>query len=138
MVMAGADHVVMVESSLSLPFFCHQIIVAYAHDGLSHANDQENAVTSRNIGVLPAAGVVALSLVLVTSALAGKRDRSPVEASERISWTQLVTKLEGQGYDIRELDMKRDGWKAEVVRDGGHYELRLDRQGNVVRMKMDD
>jgi len=81
--------------------------------------------------------VVVSSLALASPSLSKKRDYHSASDASRISWTQLVSKLEGEGYAIRELDMKRDGWKAEVVQGGKRYKLRLDPQGNVTRKKWD-
>jgi len=81
--------------------------------------------------------VIVSSLVFASPSLSKKRDYHSANDVNRISWTQLVSKLEGDGYAIRELDMKRDGWKAEVVQGGKRYKLRLDHQGNVTRKKWD-
>jgi len=77
------------------------------------------------------------SLALSMPAEAQKRtNRNRV--SDHISWTQLVQKLEGEGYRIREIEMKRDGWEANVIHKGNRYELRLDTKGRVLRKKWDD
>lgn len=58
---------------------------------------------------------------------------------EQITWPQLVKKLEDEGYAIREIERKRDGWKAKVAnRKGERYELRLSKSGIVVREEYDD
>jgi len=94
-------------------------------------------ISYRKIAALMMGLVVASSLALVAPSWAKKRDDGRMDEANRISWTQLVSKLEGDGYAIRELDMKRGGWKAEVVRGGARYKLRLDAQGNVTSQKRD-
>jgi len=76
-------------------------------------------------------------LALSLPAEAQKR-KSRDRATNHISWTQLVQKIESDGYRIREIEMKRKGWEANVTRDGNRYELRLDGRGNVLRKKWDD
>jgi len=64
----------------------------------------------------------------------------PAQALEgRISWSDLAKKLEDKGYNIREIERKRDGWKAKVTDSKGErYELRLNRNGTIVREEYDD
>lgn len=57
----------------------------------------------------------------------------------RISWSALTAKLEQNGYKIREIDQKHQGWKAEVTdKNNQRLELYIDRQGNITRQKIDD
>lgn len=56
----------------------------------------------------------------------------------RISWSALTTKLEQNGYKIREIDEKHEGWKAEVTdKNNQRLKLYIDRQGNITRQKVD-
>lgn len=57
----------------------------------------------------------------------------------RISWSELTKKLESSGYRIRELEMKDEGWKVEVVDQyGQRLKMRLNRQGDVIREQYKD
>jgi len=78
------------------------------------------------------AGALALSMP-AEAQKRGSRDRT----SNHISWTQLVQKLENDGYRIREIEMKRNGWEVEVIQNGERYDLRLDARGNIIRRKRD-
>jgi|GEM_PF-2631151 len=77
------------------------------------------------------------ALALSAPAEAQKRHNRDRGNTNHISWTQLVQKLENDGYRIREIEMKRNGWEAEVIRDGDRYDLRLDARGNIIRRKLD-
>jgi len=90
----------------------------------------------KSISILSMSAILATSLALATVAEAKKRDRS-YNTANHISWSALVNKLETQGYQIREIDMKRNGWKAKAIQGGKIYELRLDASGTVLRKKRD-
>lgn len=64
----------------------------------------------------------------------------PVQAEEgRIAWSQLTKQLEDKGYNIREIERKRYGWKAKVMdRNGEQYELRFNRAGVIIREEYKD
>jgi len=91
----------------------------------------------KSVALLSATAIFASILVFSLPAEAQKRNNRHHDAN-RISWTQLVQKLERDGYQIREIEMKRNGWEANVTRHGERYELRLDKGGNIVRQKWDD
>lgn len=76
---------------------------------------------------------IAFGLTLPASAKDTDNDKEP-----RISWSELVGKIEQGGYKIHEIEEKRGGWKAEVLDKNNHrMELFLDRKGNVTRQKVD-
>lgn len=59
--------------------------------------------------------------------------------ASHISWSQLTKQLEDQGYIIRDIDKKHNGWKVEVYdRNHGKLELRINHQGKVISQKYDD
>jgi len=91
----------------------------------------------KSIYPLAASAFLAAMLAVSVPAQAQKRQSGARDAG-RISWVELVQKLEGDGYRIREIEMKRNGWQADVIRDGNRYELRLDTRGNILRKKWDD
>lgn len=81
--------------------------------------------------------LAAATTVLGATAIATTASAQTPDA--RISWSQLTSKLEQAGYHIRDLDQKHDGWEAEVTdKNNQRLELRLDRQGNITRQKIDD
>ncbi|EJF89290.1 PepSY domain-containing protein [Bartonella tamiae] len=60
-------------------------------------------------------------------------------AAPRISVSQMASKLEQDGYHIREIEQKRYGWEVNVT-DTNHdrLELRVNKQGNITAQKYDD
>lgn len=81
---------------------------------------------------------IALASAMASIGLAGVASSSFAAESARISWSALTSKLEQSGYKIRELDEKREGWKAEVVdKNNQRLKLYIDRQGNITRQKID-
>lgn len=73
------------------------------------------------------------TLALAPTAFAQQQNQS------RMSWSQLTSQLENNGYQIRELDQKNDGWKAEVTdKNNRRLELRIDNQGKILREDIDD
>ncbi|AQS41520.1 MAG: Putative protease inhibitor [Candidatus Tokpelaia hoelldobleri] len=84
-------------------------------------------------GALIGAGVAFGALTLPVQARDYYDDRG------RISWSELTGRLESKGYRIRELEMKDEGWKVEVVDQyGQRLKMRLNRQGEVLREKYKD
>lgn len=81
-----------------------------------------------------------MALIIGASLMSPLALATSAQAEEgRIPWSQLTKQLEDKGYNIRELDQKRDGWKAEVTNQKGErLDLRIDRQGVIVREEIDD
>lgn len=90
-----------------------------------------SSMKSLRVMVLAASTLAVASVGMNSSAFA----QTP---EARISWSQLTTQLEKNGYQIREIDQKYDGWKVEVTdKDNRRLELRVDKQGKVVHEKVD-
>ncbi|EJF91179.1 PepSY domain-containing protein [Bartonella tamiae] len=85
--------------------------------------------------------MIVLASALTATAMSGLAATSYAQNAPdaRISWSQLTTQLEQNNYKIRELDEKYYGWKAEVYdKDHRRLELRIDKQGNIIRQEFDD
>lgn len=85
--------------------------------------------------------VSSLSLpAMAQNAPVGVQPQAPItgQATNRITWSQMVKSLEDKGYIIREIETEHMGWKAEVFdNNGARLKLYLDGQGNIVRQKYD-
>jgi len=85
-----------------------------------------------------AAGVIGAGIILGALTLPAQA-RDFYDDRGRISWSELTKRLENKGYWIRQLEMKNDGWRVEVIdKYDQRLKLRLTRSGEVVREKYKD
>lgn len=80
----------------------------------------------------------AATVGIVATPLVAMSKDTTADKEARISWSELVGKIEQGGYKIHEIEEKRNGWKAEVLdKNNRRMELFYDRKGNVTRQKTD-
>ncbi|UXM95438.1 PepSY domain-containing protein [Bartonella sp. HY329] len=83
--------------------------------------------------------IAAIGVTGLVSASYAQNAPYPTQTSARISTSQLASKIEQAGYQIRDIDQKYYGWEVEVTdRNNQRLELRVDNQGNITGQEYDD
>jgi len=77
---------------------------------------------------------LALALTLPLTAFASSDDAALTAERQ----TEIRTKLQADGYEVRKIDTEDGMIEAYVIKDGKRLELYLDAALNVVRTKIDD
>ena len=82
---------------------------------------------------------LALALTLAVAApLAQASDYENYGRLDDATRAQITEKLQAEGYEVRQIKMDDGMIEVYALKNGGRYELYLDKAFNVVNTKMDD
>jgi len=78
---------------------------------------------------------VALGLGLTAGAMAMASNYENITEEMR---AQITTQLESEGYDVRKIEQEDGMIEVYALKDGQRFEIYLDKDLNVSRIKQDD